>query len=506
MASGVESELKFIFPRDALPAVRAALKHEKAGSAKRRRLISHYFDTDDDYLWRHGATLRVRSDGSDYKQTMKRELPSALERDEYEFETEGDTPDLDAFEATPLTRLVKKPRVRSGLHCNFEVEVDREASRLNLQGSEIEAALDKGEIRCDGALAPFVELELELKNGERTALFELARRLCVSAPIALNFISKAERGHLLADGAWGRAFKGRQPEIKKGMTCAEAFQLACHTCLHDFLANTQALDGPDRVEAVHQGRIALRRLRAALQLFKTLVEDTDYQRLDDELKWISHVFGEARDLDVFCDSAFEPAAKSGDNPGAAELAKLTGAKRDQAHDSVSAAVRSLRLRLLLIDLTAWIEGGSWRRREEESHKPIGPFARRILKKQLDKFLKRARRLAKLDPAERHKVRIKAKKLRYMAGFFKSAPRIVAARCALQLLLKRLERMQNCLGELHDEQAKATFLVEEISNLPAGADPLVGFAAGRLAQPSADGERKLSAALDAYRDMAASKPF
>lgn len=506
MANGVEAELKFVFSRNALPAVKAALGREKAGAPERVHLVSHYFDTADDYLWRHGTTLRVRDDGHDKKQTIKREQPSALERDEFETRVKGDAPDLDAFDSTPLARLVRKSNVRRGLRRNFDVEVEREASTLNLEGSEIEAALDRGEVRCEGALVPFIELELELKSGERTALFELARRLCAAAPIALNLISKAERGHLLAHGGWGHAFKARTPDFTKRMSCAEAFQLACHTCLHDFSVNAQALKSPDRVEAVHQGRIALRRLRAALQLFKPIVYDKDFQRIDDELKWISHIFGEARDLDVFQDSAFDPAAKSGDIPGAAELAKCTGAKRDRAHDSVNAAVASPRLRLLLVDLMAWTEGGDWRRDQGGTQEPIGPFARRRLKKQLRKFTKRARGLAELDPAERHKVRIKAKKLRYMAGFFKNAPQLVAGRKTLRRLLGRLERMQNCLGELHDEQAMAEFLVEEIRNLPPDADPLIGYAAGRLSQPAADSERKLAAAEDAHRDVARSRPF
>ena len=55
----------------------------------------------------------------------------------------------------------------------------------------------------------------------------------------------------------------------------------------------------DRVEAAHRGRIAIRRVRAGLQLFKPVASDDAYQGLVDELKWISDLFGHARDLDVF---------------------------------------------------------------------------------------------------------------------------------------------------------------------------------------------------------------
>ncbi len=186
-----------------------------------------------------------------------------------------------------------------------------------------------------------------------------------------------------------------------------------------------ALKGPDRVEAVHEGRIALRRLRAALQLFKPVEEDDDYQRLDDELKWISHVFGAGRDLDVFQEEAFEPAASEGNIPGARKLADLTGAERNQAYEAINAAVSSSRRRMLLVDLTAWIEGGAWLHANPGcASEKIGRFARRALKKVLRKFIKRSRNFPELDPAGQHKARIRAKKLRYMAGFFKDAPRLV----------------------------------------------------------------------------------
>lgn len=506
MANNVESELKFVFAPEYLGVVQAALREETKGQAARRRLVSHYFDTDDDYLWRHAVTLRVRQEGEQSVQTIKRQKASALDRDEFEAQTEGDAPNLKAIRRSPMARLFRKTKVRDHLRGNLDVDVERETSAIELHGSEVEAALDTGQIRSDGRALQFSELELELKSGERKILFELARTLCVDTPIALSLISKAERGHLLAKDAWGRSFKGRQPKIAKRMNCAEAFQTICHACLHDFTLNTQALKGDDRVEAVHQGRIALRRLRAALQLFRPIVHDPEYQRLDDELKWMAHVFGDARDLDVFQESFSKGEARTDDSPSARELADLTDAKRNEAHDRVNKGVDSARLRLLLVDLTEWIENGFWRTNESRWREPIARFARRALKKRLGKFVKRARNLAELDPAAQHKVRIRAKKLRYMAGFFKTAPKLVSRRRALAKLLDRLEQMQNCLGEIHDEQARAAFLIDEVRHLPSGADPMIAFAAGRIARSAAGDDKRLAIAAKAYQDLAASSPF
>lgn len=507
MVGKVESELKFTFPPEALARVRAALVREGGSSPERRRLKSRYYDTEDGYLWRHGATLRLRDGGEHRVQTLKRERASSLDRDEYERETTAAEPDLKAFGHTPFARLLEKARLRRGLRVQSGVDVRRDVSVIGAARSKIEAALDRGKISSNGASLPFGELELELKEGETSVMFDVARRLCEDAPISLSLISKAERGRLLADGAWGRSFKGYRPDIDRRMTCAETFRLVCHGCLHDFNINMQALKGPDRVEAVHQGRVALRRLRAALKLFKPVVTDAKYQPLDDALKWISHVFGAARDLDVFQEVAFEPAASAGEIPGARKLAELTEAERDRAHEALDAAVSSTRFRILLIDLIAWIEGGVWlHANQDRAREMIGEFGGPALEKSLRKFLKRSRNFLELDPAGQHKVRIRAKKLRYMAGFFKDAPGIVSRPRALQRLLKRLEKIQDCLGRIHDDGARADFLVALIERQPPDADPLTGFAAGRLAQPAKNARARHQEAWAAFRKVRKSRPF
>jgi len=85
------------------------------------------------------------------------------------------------------------------------------------------------------------------------------------------------------------------------------------------------LETSDRVEALHRG-IATRRLRAGLQLFRPVASDDAYQGLFDELKWISDLFGDARDLDVFKEETFLPAAEDTGLAGGKELAEYTANK------------------------------------------------------------------------------------------------------------------------------------------------------------------------------------
>jgi CHAD domain-containing protein len=132
------------------------------------------------------------------------------------------------------------------------------------------------------------------------------------------------------------------------------------------------------------------------------------------------------------------------------------------HDAVNAAVKSDRLRVFLVDFFRWMEVGNWRQRTSaKPQKSIEDFARAALKK----LVKQAASLADLDPRSRHKIRIKAKKLRYMVEFFKTLAKNSGQ---LTRFLRCLEELQTRLGKIHDEEAKIAFLQEEVRNLPEEA--------------------------------------
>ena len=281
----IESELKFLFAPQDLPKVKALpLLRDALPRADQQRLTASYFDTPDKYLWRRGLSLRIRRTKQGRVQTLKQEKSSALDRGEWEEETGQDVPDIDALSKTPLGHCLGKRRVRDRLRPNFEVDVERASVTLDVGRARIDVALDEGSIEAQGRTIAVDELELELKQGEKPALFDLARTFSQRAPISLSFISKAERGYLLNKGVWGQAFGSTQPKLAPDMSCVEAFEAVCRCCLHDFMLNMPALETSDRVEAVHKGRVSIRRLRAGLQLFEPLVCDEAYQRLDDDLK------------------------------------------------------------------------------------------------------------------------------------------------------------------------------------------------------------------------------
>jgi triphosphatase len=508
MDTGQETELKFTFVPDDLPKIKGLpLLRDALRQASCERLISTYFDTPDNYLWKHGVSLRVRRRGQRLIQTLKQQNASVLDRGEWEGEVSQNLPDTDAIARTPLGTWFRKHHVRECLKANFKVDVERLSTTLDVGLSRIEAAIDEGSAEANGTSAKLSELELELKEGQKRDLFELASVFSRHCPLQLSFISKAEVGYLLAEGAWGRSLKATQPQLASDMSCGEGFEAICRCCLHDFMVNTRALETSDRVEAIHRGRIAIRRLRAALQLFRTVADDDAYPGLVDELKWISDLFGETRDLDVFQEQTFWPVAEDASVVGGKELAEYMETKRNAAHNSLNTAVRSERMRVLLVDLLRWIAEGNWRSRAAaKAPGSIEGFVRAVLKRRRKKLVKQAANLAELGPQSRHKIRIRAKKLRYMAEFFRTMPKIAAKPKALKQFFWSLGELQARLGRIHDEEAKRAFLQEQVQYLPEAAGHTAAFAAGVLAGASCNSGQKLKKSIKAYSELRKANPF
>ena len=203
------------------------------------------------------------------------------------------------------------------------------------------------------------------------------------------------------------------------MTIAAAFMAITHACLHDFMLNAAALEGADPLEAVHQGRVALRRLRAALALFRP-VRRVGHARMNATLKWLADVFGVARDRDILRDSAIDPTLGPVD---ATDFAQWREAKRLAAHKAVRAAMRSKRWRVFLVNFCEWLEDAARATHPpDEREDALIRFARKRLKRRRNALFLAPRDLASLDMDALHKLRIKAKKLRYMAQFFAGVSR------------------------------------------------------------------------------------
>ena len=503
-----ETELKFLFEERDLAKITSLVSAASGIEGPvHQRLRATYFDTPNCDLWKHGFTLRVRTNGTGHVQTVKQFTSSSIDRGEWEAETTGPEPNLDLVRNTPLARLAAKSSIRQALRATFEVNVERTSYLLAVSGGVIEASLDRGAIEADGEKLGVRELELELKSGDHHHLFNLARAFVAQAPLHPSLISKAERGHLLAGGAWGRPAKSSKPRLNKEMTCEQAFQQIGQTCLRDFHLNMLGLEKLKNAEAVHQGRVAVRRLRAAMTLFKPMVFDIAYRRLRGELKWLAQMLGAARDRDVLRANLLEQATGDEACAQASELASRFEAERLRARQAAVEALNSERGRILLLDLALWIEDGRWKRQSSDvTGEPIQSFAGLRLRKRHKKLVRQGADLAHLAPGPRHKVRIEAKELRYMADFFVDCPGIVHDHRSLKKLIDCCEKMQTALGVIRDEEAIAEFMEREVWGNVEAANTERNRNLRRTPRAKADTKRELKKAVRAYSQLAEINAF
>lgn len=490
MSAPVETELKFLLTRDAAER----LKQGEFADAMVRDLASLYYDTEEGAIWRAGYTLRLRRTGGGWVQTLKGRGPG-LSR----FEDEAPAPERTLDEARlkggPIGKVVKGARLTP----QFETRVRRRTRLIEAEGAVIELALDEGEILAGLSRQPILELELELKSGRAAALFAQARRLSGEAGLRLSLISKSERGHALAAGRAGDPVKYRVPSLRPDMPTGEAFRALIFAALYQLEANAALLAERPSIEAVHQARVGLRRLMVLIAAFGKLTGDAEQTDQRAELKRLTGVFADARSLDVFIAETFRPFARHDD--GMAEFGRALLAAQSAARDRARAAVADKAFAAALLGLVEWISIGRWSTdpvTAAVAERPIRDIAASLLRHRWSVFLKRGAAIDWHDPFARHKLRIQAKKMRYLADGL--APLFGGG----EGLLQALERFQDLAGRLNDiATAPDTAALAIEPSLSQGAV----FAAGHLVgERRAETKRLLRGADAAFQRLTKTTPF
>jgi inorganic triphosphatase YgiF len=420
-----------------------------------------YYDTAAFALRDNGLSLRIRDAEGERVQTIKSDQGRSaglFARVERERPVTGDVPELDG-----------EPELRAivggdELVATFEVHNERRRWQLEIEGAQIEVALDRGSVVVADRSSPIVECELELKAGDAAGLFAFGRRIAAVAPIRLAAISKAERGYRLL-GALPGCFKAEPIALDSATPVGAAFARIAGSCLRQYLLNTDllstslALPGKDGGQALHQARVALRRLRAAIRIFRpVLAGDPQAGAIDRGLRELAAVLGEARDLDVVLERT---------EPG--QLQRRLRLARAAAYRRVSAALEAASTSALMLDLVEWIARGPWSDMPELQplrQRPCAALAADALTHFRRKVRKAGRRLATLDDEKRHGLRKNAKKLRYAAEFFAALHADKRGARRHRRFVKALEEVQDRLGALNDRATTPQVL----ARLGLAADP------------------------------------
>lgn len=467
-------------------------------------LRATYFDTPDLALAKSGHVLRIRQEGPHRVQTVKgpgRPGDDPLARQEWARTVESHSPELD--DDNPVRALLGA-RVAE-LTPRFEVRNDRRLWLIERDGATIELALDRGEAHAGDASAPFAEIELELKSGPAEALFPLARRIGRLVPVRLGILAKAERAQrLIAPPA--RGDRAGKLKLSPDMTAQDAFRVIAHAGLRHYRLNETRFLAPETppaeaAAALHQARVALRRLRTALHLFRPLSDGKTGRRLAADLRWLTGQLAPARDLDVLLRRLDSDAARAALAPAHAE-----------AYAQARRAMQAQLTRELMLDCAEWLSVGRWtqrRRGAKRRRQPARLFAERAIGRLYARLAARADTLSGPDDALRHQIRKDAKRLRYTLDFFALLFDSGRERKARIRLLAALERLQEELGALND-LATAPRLLGALGLTPLDSLPVDPSAPSGQAAPQADPQAEraahLAAAGDAMTLILEAEPF
>jgi len=226
--------------------------------------------------------------------------------------------------------------------------------------------------------------------------------------------------------------------------------------LDEARAGASRLDDPEDAEALHDFRVALRRLRTLLRAFRPELGDAVPKRLQRRLRDLTRATTAARDAEVQLTWVRAHRGEVGRRPGLSWFVTRLADRRDRAYadvrEHVVPAFRQLERRV--------------RRGLNHAAAPAGPAgplfaaaAARGIRDQataLEQELAAARAPRDVDAI--HRARIAAKRLRYLLESLAGDGALAAA------LVDRLKALQDLLGELHDLQV----LSEELGDAVADA--------------------------------------
>jgi CHAD domain-containing protein len=430
-----------------------------------RYLHAVYFDTQDLRLTRWGCCLRHRTDEG---WTVK--LPPVEDRDlqqrlEVAFEGRWDQiPDAAAAlvrvyaRRAPLEQVARIRTVRKPL---FLLD-GHGRSRVEIADDDVSTYVGRG------PAGRFREIEIELAEGaDDDMLGDIVSRLRAAGAGSITRMSKLSR----ALGPQAR----RAPEVDVAdpgdePATGDVVRSAFARSVRRFMVHMPSVQLGRDPEALHQARVATRRLRSDLRTFGPLLDEQWVSSLRDELRWLGGSLGTVRDIDVLTlrlETTSEQLPKS-DRYAVHVIMTMLGAERKRRRRALGEATDQDRYLDLLDRMVEAANAPRLLPRSERAPRDV------LLELVRDPFEWLRQTVLELPDqpadADLHRIRIRAKRVRYAAEAVapmvgKKALRFAAAAAALQ----------DTLGELQDAAVAHAWLDQAAQDHPA-----VAFTAGQLA--------------------------
>lgn len=205
-----EIELKFIVDGAGVETLRNHLNTLNAEHTPAEQLLNIYYETADNWLRRHDMGLRIRGNDGRYEMTLKiagRTVGGLHQRPEYNIDISTAELALDQLPAEVWPNGAMPEGLAEQVNPLFSTDFYREKWVVSQGKSQIEIALDQGEIKAGEHQEAICELELELLSGDTADVLALARQLAQTGVLRQGSLSKAARGYHLAQGNLPREIK-----------------------------------------------------------------------------------------------------------------------------------------------------------------------------------------------------------------------------------------------------------------------------------------------------------
>jgi CHAD domain-containing protein len=293
-----ETERKYDVPATfKLPDLVGAGDIAGVDGAEIHDLDATYFDTEDLRLMRNRRTLRQRSGGNDAGWHLKTPGDGSG-RTEHRLPADSDTvPD-------ELVAVVRSIVRRRPLAAVARLRTRRVETPLKDADGRTLALVAQDTVRAesDGVETTWQEVEVELVDGDATVLDEVERRLFEAGASPAEGPSKV-----------ARALAGRLASLEENTKTKAKGKV--NPVLRYAREQRDAIIGYDPAarrgepRAVHQMRVATRRLRSTLKTYKQWFPESD---LRDELRWLAAVLGAVRDPQVLEEKLLGLVSDAGD--------------------------------------------------------------------------------------------------------------------------------------------------------------------------------------------------
>ncbi|KQX52946.1 MULTISPECIES: CYTH and CHAD domain-containing protein [unclassified Streptomyces] len=443
-----------------------------------------YYDTPGLRLAADALTLRRRTGGDDAGWHLKFPVASGI-RDEIRAPLADTLPgELAGLLRSRVRDAEVVPVVRLRSARDVRHLVDADGTLL----AELSVDTVHAERLPGGAVATWTEIEVELADDTDPAFLDAVEKRLGKAGIR-PAASASKLARALAETGGGP--RAAATPGKPG-TAGAAVLAYVREQIDAIVAYDPAVrrDLPD---AVHQLRVACRRLRSAFRTYRRVLDRERTDPLGEELKWLAAELGVARDQEVL-DERLRAHVKALPRtlvlgPVKARLRRRDAARGADARQRALAALDSDRHLALLEGLDALLADPPLR-------KAAGRDARKVLARAVrrdhDRLAGRIGHALALDPGHErdlalHEARKAAKRARYAADAARPTLKKPAKRLA-----KRVKAVQSLLGE-HQDAVVARTALREVAAQAHGAGETAftwGLLYGREEAAAEAAEREL----------------